>query len=485
MIKRFPVPFGHDRRGAAHLLLTALGVFFIAHAFCFFNLTYSGPGVMLNAQKGLYAQLEGGLYLQPFYFALRGGIASPLMTGMLCALYLAAALLLLGDLLCLRGAQLYALCAVFCAHPSLTSLFASSLHTADAHLLALPLVCAGLWCCRRLRFGFAPGAALIAAAMAADSSAFSLAAGLTLLAILQALMSGERPRPAASFAAALAAGAALYGAGFAVLLRIAGLDGTASLQMSGGLIGLWLYPLSTLFAPLTAYPRVGILLRMLLMLAACLALLRAARRMTPGRAAAAVLCALLLPAAVSLPIFSAEPAGQLRPAYALLDVLVVLLLLQGSVRLSVRRAAAGAIAVLCLGCTIFSNQVYLKKCLEFEATLSVMTRVLDRAEDTPGYQPGATPAAIIGTPQDAAVTAGLQGFEHLKALDAAAADSALASQEDMAWYLWEILGYPINLVSDYEREQLAASDAVQAMPVYPAQGCCAFIGDTLVIHLAE
>ena len=53
----------------------------------------------------------------------------------------------------------------------------------------------------------------------------------------------------------------------------------------------------------------------------------------------------------------------------------------------------------------------------------------------------------------------------------------------MIWYFWEVLGYPAGFVSIYELSQLQENEAVKAMPAFPADGCCAFVGDTLVIKL--
>ena len=45
---------------------------------------------------------------------------------------------------------------------------------------------------------------------------------------------------------------------------------------------------------------------------------------------------------------------------------------------------------------IFANQLYLKKALQEEAALSLMTRVVDDIEDFEGYIPGQTPVAFVG-----------------------------------------------------------------------------------------
>ena len=486
---KLPVLF-RDRRAARQTALFALAVFFCAHAFCFFNLTYSGPSVSLNAASSANQQIEGGLFLQPVYFALRGGVASPLFTGLIAALCLAAALPMIAELLGIGSAALrLALCAALCCHPSLTALFAAQLHVADAVCLNLPLVCAAVLCWRAHRLGFLPGAALLAAAMALDVHAASFAMGLALLALLASLADGMTLRRAVLRLLHLAAmtllATALNSIGLAVLLRIADLEACIELHAQG-LAQTWLYPLSTLFAPLTYYAALNPVLRALLLLAGGWAALRLPKAGLCRRLLILAACVLLLPLAVNLPVVSASPADQLRPAYALIDAAVLMLVSRMSCRCAapMRRTAAALIAILGVSGVIFSNQVYLKKNLEFESTLSFMTRVVDRAEDTPGYQPGLTPVAIVGTPEESIVAAHLEGFDHLTALHAASNTRAVTSSDDMVGYLWEIMGYPVNLISDYDRSLLEEQDAVRAMPAYPAEGCCAFVGDVLVIRLS-
>ena len=131
---KLPVLF-RDRRAARQTALFALAVFFCAHAFCFFNLTYSGPSVSLNAASSANQQIEGGLFLQPVYFALRGGVASPLFTGLIAALCLAAALPMIAELLGIGSAALrLALCAALCCHPSLTALFAGYIEAVSSYI---------------------------------------------------------------------------------------------------------------------------------------------------------------------------------------------------------------------------------------------------------------------------------------------------------------------------------------------------------------
>jgi len=136
---------------------------------------------------------------------------------------------------------------------------------------------------------------------------------------------------------------------------------------------------------------------------------------------------------------------------------------------------------------VFANQMYIRRDLEFQSTLSLMTRAIDRAENTEGYEPGVTPVAIVGTMYDSPLAMTRPGFEHLTPQSDLFNDNlyAISSESFYPWYFWQILGYPFNLVSEFERGQIAASDAVRQMPAFPARGCCRMMDGTLVLKLGE
>ena len=484
-----------DRRFLIRACAISLLLIFAAHAFCFFNLTYSADSVMLSVSRGRNAQTAGGQYLQPFYWRVRGGISSPLLVGLLSALYLTLSVILTAELLHLRStAALFTLAGSLIVSPAVTSVCASSLHTADAAFLSLLLCAGGAFLLFRMRFGFLPAMCLLAAASALCADAPACFAAFSLLALIQSVLSRASRRmclrQAVCAAAALLGGLALYAAGHFVLLRAYGLDSSAALQTNrcASLPDAWLYPVRMLFAPLTAYPSVSIALRALLLLCGAAALLSVSGSLSAARRAALVICVLALPLAVNLPVFSAESADQTSLAFFLADALIILLLWQNADSLfscRMRRAAVCFYAVLFLGGAVFSNQVYLKKNLEYTSTLSVMTRVIDRMEQTPGYQSGATPVAITGSLEDSVFAVPRAGFEHLEALDAAKDRYLSGSYDTHVWYMWNILGYPCNFVSSYEHALLENNEKVKAMPAFPQDGCCAFIGDTLVIRLSD
>ena len=479
-----------DQSAMTCAALCSAVLLFAAHAFCFFNLTYSSGSVMLHVASGRSAQIAAGAYLQPIYWRIRGGISSPLFVGMLSMLYLTANNLITVFLLRIsQKPALFALCAAASVNAAVLSICAGSLHTADAAFLALLLCAIACALCMRVRFGVIPGALMLTCAFALDSSCCAYFASLMLItAVSDLLVSGDVKgflADAARLFGMMIAAIAVYLLGYALMLRRSGLDEQMPLLLFGGdLIQAYLSPFRALLAPLTAYPLLNTVLRALFVLVCLCALVHCAR--TKGKTVTLLLAVslLLFPLLGGLTLFAGQESLQITAAHCLSDVLVIMLAcrLWGS-RIRLQRALGAAFAVLALGGIVFSNQVYLKKNLEFESTLSVMSRVIARAEAVEGYQPGSTPVAIIGTPEHSILSVQRKGFEHLSALDAANANYAIANDTDMIWYIWEVMGYPFNFVSTYELEQIKKSEAAQAMPAFPQDGCCQFIGETLVIRL--
>ena len=473
---------------------------FCAHAFCYANLSFSGASVMVDVSRGSASLTADGQFLATLYWRVRGALSAPLLVGLISTVCLAASAVLIADLLGLAHAvSLAALCGTLTLHISVTAINASMLHMADAYFLALLFAVAGAWLCARHPLGFLPAAGFFAACLGMQQSFFAVAPALLALAGLCAVLRGDAPRKTLLLilrsALSLAAGFAVYLIGAMLFCRRQGADLNAGWQMAygSGLLDAYLAPLRSMMIEATAYPSLCAFLFGLICALALLGALFCLRGLGAGRIAlgAVLLCA--LPLIIAMPVFAPEGRIASSETYALgmLPVAAIALLdhlyagLTGRARVLLPRLIAGAFGVTFLSSIVFANQVYLKKTLEYQSTLSVMTRVVDAAEHTEGFNPGYTPVAMIGTLEDSPLAAGHEGFEHLRVLDAAANRFTASTQDQNTWYFWEILGYPLNFVSDVERDALLGSKQVAAMPVFPAEGSTAMIDGTLVIKLSQ
>ena len=495
-----------DKRKETRLAAAGfLALFLSAHAYAFVNLTLSGGGLTVYVGGSGGEQIASGCWARPFYERLRGGISSPYLAGILSALYLLFAFLLIRDLLCIRGpGKSLALSGILSLHPAVLSLFVSQMNHADAVFLSLLLSCGGAWLLIRKKHGWLFAAALFAAACALAPELW-LYGPMLLLSAGGDKIAGARPEnggrtkgeggAAAAVSprriplfTALAAllGLALYAAGLFVMLRRYGQDlpfrPDASRLVSGMLSPLRSYQLPySAYAPLSA--------ALFAALAAAAVFFAACGRARPGRrlfCAGLRLVSLMLLSGVSAALFG---AGKLVLTQPLLGVFFLSLVPENPAgeaalpRLP-RRIAALALAAAFLGRIVYSNQMHLLKNLEFQSTLSLMTRVLDRIERTEGFVPGKTDVALLGDPGDSPLAVPHEGFEALSAFPGAEKHMAAFSESQDAALVWQILGYPLNLVSDSVRDRLKSDPAVQNMPAFPAAGSVEWVGETLVIRLS-
>ena len=138
-----------------------------------------------------------------------------------------------------------------------------------------------------------------------------------------------------------------------------------------------------------------------------------------------------------------------------------------------------------LGQVVFANQVYLKKALEFHSTLSIMTRVVDRLEETDGFVPGETQVAVFGNLDQSPLSVSHEGFEKLERFEAASNHVSIWNDSQSTAYIWQIMGYPLNLVSNFEKEQIRKELDWSSIPVFPADGSVLWWKDTLIVRLSK
>ena len=149
-----------------------------------------------------------------------------------------------------------------------------------------------------------------------------------------------------------------------------------------------------------------------------------------------------------------------------------------------------AVCMLLIGMTIygnvrFSNGMYVKKNLEFDGYLSLMTRVVGRMEAVPGYQPGETPVVFIGLPQT--FNQVIPGFKDYWNVTGMTGSSPIYTTEPsrLQAYFDYVMSLPVVMADGETQQRLLADESVRAMPCYPAEGFLAFYDGTLVVKLGD
>lgn len=180
-------------------------------------------------------------------------------------------------------------------------------------------------------------------------------------------------------------------------------------------------------------------------------------------------------------------------AFVLVYLFLLLVFFQSNPQKTVfsigRMLSAGLLILLIWNQVQFSNAAYLKKELEYDATLSYMTRVEYMLESRDDYIPGETNVVFVGTSELLHQT--IPGFE--QHADLTGLDSSCAIPTSNAEYYYNaykayysyILNTPISMPTYAIWNRLNTLDDVRTLPCFPAKDCTLWIDDVLVVKLGN
>ena len=145
-------------------------------------------------------------------------------------------------------------------------------------------------------------------------------------------------------------------------------------------------------------------------------------------------------------------------------------------------------AAFLLCCVIFmniqtANAVYVKKTTEHQATLSVMTRVVERIETQEGYERGVTPVVFMGSPQS--YLSDFAPFDKIKKLTGANNNSSITYYVIYGVYIPMLLRTDMNIADRGTAVAVAASEEVAAMPLFPAVGSVRTVDGIVVVKFTQ
>lgn len=488
----------------------ALSVFFwglLAHAYGFFNLTISHDSLNefylfhdMSYYAGSAAQwkIALGRFLFPVYALLfRGQTVSPWFAGGLAMVWVILAVWAVSHVFDIREGWLLVLVSgIFTANLSVSALTASFLHDLDADLFAvLAAVCAVLlWKQGGKRSLFVIPLVLIV--LAIYQSMLSVYVALVIFVCILMLADGADAKDV--FLSGLRAVGLMAAAGilyFLISKLVCTLCGLELTQQENGLanmLGSGSGPITLLVDTYRSWievfllqpPRINTLYNGILFLAAFVCAVQILRSGIP--AVSKVLCVVLaavLPVGMNVSAFLNNGVVHLLMLYASwLMYLLILLLCRRTDQPGKHRlqylCGALVLLVLCSNAR-FSNALYTRKNMEQEATLSLMTRVVNRLEHTEGYVSGETEVALLGGPAPVVTPGFSQTFEIIGAM----LPSPITNADFYDAYFQYILQYPIHLADAERRDALA--EQLAELPAFPDADCVTWQDGTLILKVSD
>ena len=139
---------------------------------------------------------------------------------------------------------------------------------------------------------------------------------------------------------------------------------------------------------------------------------------------------------------------------------------------------------LLLSNTVYANELYIEKELMEQTTLSTMTRIINRMEETDGYEFNETPVMIVGVLTISDLSHTRIGF--MNTGEGTNVAFTITYQGIYEKYFENYLAYPINLVDDDTLfNYYYKDDVIKDMPCFPDKDSVKFVDDILVVKIAD
>ena len=491
-----------------------------AHAYRFFNLDFSHDSLMIY-EDDWSVQIGLGRFLQPLYRMVRGDLGAPFLLCLLSLIWLALANFVVVSLLEIRTlGHIALLCGVLSTNAVLTFSYATYLPWVDVYTLAFLFAALAAWLTARYPFGFAAAWVPLTISLALYQSYLNVAVILLMIVFVKNVLDGLEAKELliriGRYLGALLGGLAVYYIVMRIVLAATGIamldteNGLAQLGNYdiGGLLGLVIdtakYPIRYMLHPETYHPQVAAGINLAVFLLSLAALVRAAivKKLKKVPLLLLVLCVLAMPFGINAVYFVSignQHSLMIFSFFFFYAFAVVLWEYHGGlppIRFAEKLPAAangvkklppilcgGLLAALILFNVVFANQIYLRKALEYDATVSYLTKVTYSMEQTDGYVPGETPVLFLGELRDSVLFHDRRGFEELNGIGLHQQFSTTYSSTFFHFFN-AVLSYRINWMDTANAESYAGLPEVQAMPAYPARGSCQLVNGVLIVKLS-
>ena len=494
----------------------------LLHGYRYVSLGFSHDSLAFAWQPDLEWQISLGRYMQPFYWwIIRGRIGAPFIVGVLSYGYMVGSVYGVASLLDLKAkTSLFLLAGLMCGSMALICSDATYVYLTDIYTLALMLNIAAAWLCLRGRRrvpSVLAAAVLLVISTGLYQAYLQVFTALTMVwALLRLLKTDDRAIPEAvarcaqSFLALMLA-MALFFVGYYVVMAVTGVEAVSRENSIGGMKVLsgaalvdmvkttWKMPLWQLER---LQGRIAPLARMLtavvLMTGAAATIFTARRsRVSAWQALGMAVLVLLLPFGMNwICLFCSGAVHDLMMYAYIVPLLAALAANERAWNLALAdeekqigkktRAAACilplAVLTLLFDRGIYANQMYLKKDLEYDATLSVMTRVVDRIEQVEGYIPGETPVEFLGDIQRSQLAMTRPAFAHLGSLTGTEENYAITHADTFWMYLEDVMGYPIKRFRETKNEE--QERVTDDMPCFPDKDSVQMVDGVVFVKLA-
>lgn len=487
----------------------------LAHAYGFLHGFFSHDSlttIYAGQSEDTWKIMLGRVFVPIYRSIVRGGIPLPWFIGIISLLWIGLSAFFIAKLFQMESqAELALLSGFLTVNITLAAMTATYLYELDFDMFALlaAVIAAFLW--KRYQKGFLFGMIPAMIALGLYQSYISVTITLIMMSSIMALLYGDAAldvfKRGCRGICMVLGGGVLYIIALKIVCKVTGIGLVDSYNGLAGLKGRSLqeFASSALYAykdwfTTFVHPKgvhtaavLGIVnCCVFLVILAVLVFTLVKRKLQPASYGLLLLLVLFLPLGMNLScVLSGGMVHDLmKYSFWLFYVWVILLCswlsheIDGSTVIQISlQWAVGVMAFLFLWNGIqTSNALYIKKDLEQDAALSLMTRVVERLETTPGYVPGTTPVVFVGY----AGASAMPGFEPAYQVSGMGGTSAFTYNIRGMYnsYFRYILNRPVMLDSE-NWTSFQTDPRVAEMPVFPSAESIQELDHVFIVKMSD
>lgn len=507
-------------RHKRQLLFALTATFFwglLAHAYCFFGNSFSHDSLneFHGAILGNDIKLTSGRIFVPLYRDLfRSDVTLPWLIGVLSLLWAGLAVFLVLQFFRVESRGMGILIAgIFVANVSYSATAATYIHDLDCYMFSLLCAVGAAYLWKEKKLGWLLGAGMLTVSMGIYQSFLFVAAALVMMDCILSLLNGE------SFGtvfgkglkavAMIVLGGIVYYAGLKISNLLSGIDlhtgeynsldlmtgmtPSLLLQLIVGAYADWLYRLLNAY---NTYPGILVKAGTAALLAICAVAIGSgvfSKKLSWKEKGLLVVLAALLPLCMNMIYVLTRGGSHDLMVYGIWMTWLLALLLSSWLAKQFKDKVWQWQNWLCMlvaaailyGNVQFANGMYIKKEMEHEAYLSLMTRVADRMEQFDGYIPGETPVVFVGIPNS--INEVMPGFKDYWNVTGMTQPGALFSPEQSRYqtYFDYVLGLPLLQPEPETWLNICRSDFATNLPDFPDKDCMQLYEGVLVVKFSD
>lgn len=485
---------------------------FLAHAYCYFNLNFSHDSVLVSQQFDYGWQIAIGRWMQPVYCIFRGDIYNPFLVGCLSLFFLAVSCYLLVLLLDIKKyVSIFLIAGILSVNAMLAYANATYIYLSDIYMLALLLAVGGVYVYKRCKFGFVGGAALFALSLALYQSFIQVAVLLFFIFCILDLIDNtkifEVIKKGVSYVLCLVLGGGLYFIGFKFVLLIMKVESIDSYNtvskatLSGDvfslIIGAYQYFFDYFINPSINNAKFISWLTILFVIVVVYAIgyiVKKRKTKSMNKALVGVGCVLLPLVSNFVYVITKGMEHELMIFSFFVLIALGVALIEWKYRIQEEENSKckrgidqivvyGFSLIFIINSIIFSNEIYTKKDLEFKTTYATLNRIIDRIEQLDGYEVNETPVVFIGNLENSSLAMKKNIFEY----QGVGQGSMFAVTYDSTYeiFMENVMGYPIKMMEQNERDILEMDPRIKEMDSFPAKEACKMIDGIVVVKLSD